>query len=672
MYFKSLGAVALAISLFSTPALAQQGPTSTPTAEMAKLPSGAETPSQSGSVLSREDLEAWLDGYMPYALQRGDVAGAVVVVVKDGKVLLQKGYGHADVATGHRVDPEATLFRPGSVSKLFTWTAVMQLVQEGRIDLDRDVNTYLDFKIPPFDGQPVTMRNLMTHTPGFQDTFRDLMSGGPSGPSPLAQYLKQNLPVRVYPPGQVPAYSNYGVALAGYIVQRVSGQSFDDYIKQHIFAPLEMDHSTFQQPPPEALMPEVASGYERASEPAKPYELLTVGPAGGATTTGADMAKFMIALLQGGEYSGHRILKAATVHMMFETPWTTISPSLDRMLLGFYEYSRNNRRIIGHDGDTLWFHSVLQLFPDDQVGLFVSMNSIGNDGAARAIREGLIDGFADRYFPPGALSTSVVPVDVARLHGAMLAGDYDGSAQGSQSVPTNFMSLANLFEQNAVATDHSGDVFASSVLDLDGRPTRFKEIAPFVWQAVDGKEKLAAKVVDGRIVMWGVDGSSPYIVFMRTPAWRNAVWLLPLLAFSVIALLFSAMAWPIGVFVRWRYGVSHSLQGTVAWSCRWMRVGTAASGLLMLAWLTTIGAMAATFSFSSALDPWIVFLHVLSVVVFPAAALVSLWNAWTICTTRSGWRGTFALAWGGVLALSCLTLLWVALVFHLIGFSVAF
>ena len=124
------------------------------------------------AALNRADVEAWLDGFMPYALERGDIAGAVVVVVKDGQVLLQKGYGYADVAKRTPVDPETTLFRPGSVSKLFTWTAVMQLVEQGKLDLDADVNEYLDFEIPARDGKPVTLRQIMTHTAGLEETAR--------------------------------------------------------------------------------------------------------------------------------------------------------------------------------------------------------------------------------------------------------------------------------------------------------------------------------------------------------------------------------------------------------------------------------------------------------------------------------------------------------------------
>jgi CubicO group peptidase (beta-lactamase class C family) len=238
---------AIGLSFLTAPCLAQRGSDSTPlpsATQMASAP--ANTSSQPAHLLSEGDLPTWLDGYMPFALQRDDVAGAVVVVVKDGLIVLQKGYGYADVATRRRVDPETTLFRPGSVSKLFTWTAVMQQVELGRIDLDQDINAYLDFKIPPFHGRPITMRNLMTHTAGFQDALKDLRWTDPNPVPPLGAFLKRQIPARIFAPGQVPAYSNYGTSLGGYIVERVSRQSFDDYVDQHIFAPLGMRQATFR------------------------------------------------------------------------------------------------------------------------------------------------------------------------------------------------------------------------------------------------------------------------------------------------------------------------------------------------------------------------------------------------------------------------------------------
>ncbi len=194
-----------------------------------------EIPGPSARALTKEDTEAWLDGFFPFALQRGDVAGAVVVVVKDGNILLQKGYGFADVAERKPVDPERTLFRAGSVSKLFVWTAVMQLVEQGKLDLDADINSYLDLKFPPRDGKSISLRHLMTHTAGFDEAVRGLIMSNPQDLQPLGDTLKRFLPPLVTTPGSTPAYSNYGTTVAAYIVQRVSGESFDDYIERHIF-----------------------------------------------------------------------------------------------------------------------------------------------------------------------------------------------------------------------------------------------------------------------------------------------------------------------------------------------------------------------------------------------------------------------------------------------------
>jgi len=160
-----LTVVALASASAAVPEAAAVSAANAPTA-----------PAAAGMPLTAADLDSWLDGYLPYALKTGDIAGAVVVVVKDGEVLSERGYGYADVAAHKPVDPKATLFRPGSVSKLFTWTAVMQLVEQGKIDLDADVNQYLDFKIPPRDGKPITMRNLMQHTAGFEEQAKSIIT----------------------------------------------------------------------------------------------------------------------------------------------------------------------------------------------------------------------------------------------------------------------------------------------------------------------------------------------------------------------------------------------------------------------------------------------------------------------------------------------------------------
>src|SRR3954470_628952 len=218
-------------------------------------------PPPGGAQLEAQDVNAWLDGYMPGALRTADIPGAVVVVVKDGKILTARGFGYANLDKRTPVDPERTLFRPGSVSKLVTWTAVMQLVEQHKLDLDRDVNTYLDFRIPPYDGKPITLRQIMTHTAGFEEAVKGLLIYDAKDHVSLETYLKRWTPTRIFAPGTTPAYSNWATSLAAYIVQRASGEDFDAYLDRHISAPLAMHTATFRQPLPSNLAGKMADGY---------------------------------------------------------------------------------------------------------------------------------------------------------------------------------------------------------------------------------------------------------------------------------------------------------------------------------------------------------------------------------------------------------------------------
>src|SRR5574342_1182188 len=194
------------------------------------------------------EMEAFLDELFGRHMEEYHIAGAAVSVVKDGALLFAKGYGYADLENGIPVDPEGTVFRLGSVTKLFTWTAVMQLAERGKLDLDADINKYLDFRIPDTYPEPITIKHLMTHTAGFEDRFFELMALDVDDLVPAREWLVSHMPARVRPPGDCAAYSNYGTSLAGYIVARISGQPYDQYIQEHILNPLGMAHSTARTP----------------------------------------------------------------------------------------------------------------------------------------------------------------------------------------------------------------------------------------------------------------------------------------------------------------------------------------------------------------------------------------------------------------------------------------
>lgn len=648
-----------AVSSPNTPPAQMPLPPPSPSAEGSAVE--VQMPPGGAAALTQADVESWLDGFMPYALQRGDIAGAVVVVVKDGQVLAQRGYGFADVDKRLPVDPAVTLFRPGSVSKLFTWTAVMQLVEQGKVDLDVDVNTYIDFTIPERYGQPITMRNIMTHTPGFEEQIKGLMGTGDETPD-LGAHLKRWVPERIFPPGTTPAYSNYATALAGYVVERVSGVSFDDYVDRNIFEPLGMEYSTFRQPLPERLKPYMSNGYAVALLPPKPFEIVGPAPAGSLSASGADMARFMIAHLQNGRYGDQRILAEETAQQMHGTALTML-PRLNRMLLGFYESNYNGRRVIAHGGDTQWFHSNLLLFIDDGVGLYVSMNSAGHAGATSALRSTLFQEFADRYLP-GPTLDGEVDEQTAAEHARMIAGSYGNSRR----VESNFMSLINLTGTVKVIDNQDGTISVSMVTSAAGVPIKWREIEPFVWRQVGGEQLLAAEVKDGKVVRFSFGEVSPFMMFEPMPAVKAASWLMPVFVVALGALLLASLAWPISALTRRHYRAQYALAGQDARAHRWVRIATSAAIVLWIGWLATIAMMFSNFSLlSGSLDGLLRILQILSLVVFFGGAGIGVWNAAVV--VRSG-RSWYAKTWAVVLALALLASLWVALAYHMISFSV--
>ena len=618
-------------------------------------PTAAATPgvaTPAAHPLTAEDANAWLDGYIPAALARGEIAGAVVVIVKDGQVLTERGFGVADVATGAPVDPKTTAFRPGSVSKLFTWTAVMQLVEQGRLNLDADVNTYLDFRIPPRNGKPITLRNLMTHTPGFEEVNKHLADPNPRDRS-LGDALKRWVPTRVFDPGTTPAYSNYGAALAGYIVERVSGEPFDVYIANHIFKPLDMGHSSFSLPMQPSILANMSKGYLEASGPPQPFEDILFTPAGQMAGAGDDMAHFMIAHLQDGRYGDAQILKPETAHLMHDSSTALMAP-LHGMELGFIDYDINGHRVIGHNGDTKYFHSILTLFIDDNVGLYVSINSSG--AGPKFSRAGFSEAFADRYFP-GVNTDGKVDALTAAEHARMVSGNYVGQRASFDSL----FALPNLISQMTVGANPDGTVRFPMAHRLSGEPYRFREIAPFVWRAIGGRERCGAIAKGGKVVRVSCDSGSAVIVFDRVSPCRDASWILPAAQAGALVVILTALGWPLIAFVRRRYGKGFALQGRRANAYRVVRIGAVAA----------VGAMVAgVLLFSGVSEPEglealgnndgeLLFVEALTVLGFVGGFLTSLYNLFVVFAEKARW---FARVWAILLSASFLALSWFAYV----------
>lgn len=657
----------LVLSAFLAGPLAAQGSPASLVPQTAPAPSVEREPrslpivgpgTRGPEQLTAEDVNAWLAGFFPYALAKTGIPGAVVVVVKDGSVLTQRGFGYSDVAAKTPVDPARTLFRPGSVSKLFTWTAVMQLAEQGKLDLDQDVNTYLDFKIPPRNGKPITLRQIMKHTAGFEEQIKGIITTNPDQQIGFEALLKRWVPNRVYDPGTTPAYSNYATSLAGYIVQRVSGEPFNAYVERHIFQPLGMNNSTFRQPLPARLRPMMSKGYRDTLDKPFGFEFVGPAPAGSMTTTGADMGRFMIAHLQDGAFGANRILQPATARLMHRSVTKSL-PALNGMALGFYEANINGQRVIAHGGDTVAFHSDLHLFLDAGVGLFVSMNGSGKNGASGDLRSALFHNFADRYFPE---QREIRPLDpeAAEKYAQMLAGVYSTSRRAHSS----FMSLTELLGQSKISVGPDGQLVTPFLRGASGDPRNWIAVGPGLWRDRDGHELLQAQIVDGKARRFSVNGAAAIMVWDRTPWYRSTSWLMPMLIFSVVILLLTALLWPVRAIVRRRFGATLGLERHALLSFRLSRLAALLILIALIGWVALIGWLMGDLSnLQPSSDPIILFLQIFSMLAFIGGFGAMLWNMWVV------WRGDRrwpAKVWSVLLVVASATSLWVAIVYNLI------
>ena len=608
--------------------------------------------------LSAEDLGAYFDGLIAPALRQGAVAGGEIAVVQGGRLLFARGYGVADVATQRPISPETTLFRAGSVSKLFTWTAVMQLVEAGKLDLDKDINSYLDFQIPPAFGQPITLRNLLTHTAGFEEIVENLIEYDPARLRPLGMVVKANIPARIFPPGKVVAYSNYGAVLAGYIVERASGEAYADYVAHHIFQPLGMAQSSFVQPLPEALQAQFSSAYRSSDDPPEQFELIGQSPAGALSTNAADMARFMIAHLA----EGAGILQPETARLM-HAHQRDEAAGVNGLALGFYEESRNGQRIIGHGGDTQFFHTDLHLLPEAGIGLYVAFNSRGKDSAVYGLRSRVFEGFMDRYFPV-PIEPVTAPASAA-ADAEAVAGRYITSLRQESSIFRVFALLGSA----SVSAEADGTIQVSSLTGLDGQPYRLHEVAPLRYRDPSGQLQLAfIRAVDGRIdhAAWSGD---PVYVLQPAPA-GEAAWVLPGFGAALLVLLLAVASWLGGWLIRRRYGAVLALDRRSLVLRRLARSGALVWLLCFGGWIgLLLGIQSNIAILSDRLLPWLFGLYGLGALglVGSGVAVIAAGWAWF-----SSGRGVFGRLGDLLLALAAGYLAWFALAFNLVSFAARF
>jgi CubicO group peptidase (beta-lactamase class C family) len=622
--------------------------------EYQAIASASPEPRPRAQPLSAAELTEFIDGTMAIQLDAKPAAGATVSVVKDGALLLAKGYGYADVEKRLPVDPEQTLFRPGSTSKLFTWTAVMQLVEQGKLDLDADVNTYLkDLQIPKTQSEPITLRNLLTHTAGLEDGGLGYLIGrSEKDLAPLGDFLELHMPARTRPPtrdfasGINASYSNWGTALAGHIVATVSGMEFDEYIERNIYQPLGMTSSSFREPLPPGLRERMSHGYRFKNGEFEQHDFEFIhnfGPAGSMSTTATDMAKFMLAHLNDGALGEARILKPETAQMMHARTLSP-NPALSGGALGFYETWINGRRAIGHGGDTVYFHTQMLLVPDENLGVFVSFNTDNAGFAAVDVARAVV-----KHVAPAELPVLKIRPD-ANERNARYAGSYRALRQSY----TTAEKLLSAFGDFGVAAMPDGTLLFRDILEAN--PTRWIEVGDGVFRQQLDDTMVAFVGGDGGKATHMVGPFAP-IAFARV-AWYESPALHGALILIGVALFISILVSAIRRRKADRAGTP---------KLRWARFALAAAGVLLIGFLLGLvlsvagGIEELIFGFPTAFYVALALpLLALIPTVLAIYYAVQLWRtrAWTL-GTRVHYSATLV---------SVLLFLWVLSYWNLIGY----
>jgi CubicO group peptidase (beta-lactamase class C family) len=370
----------------SSPLMAQRLPANPPVDSVRLQPDQHRT----------DAVARFADGFFPQEMARRHIPGLVFVFVSSGEIAIARGFGAAQLEPRRPVDAERTVFRLASVSKTITATAALQLVERGRLDLHKDVNTYLKhFQLAAGHG-PITLHHLLTHTAGFDERLTGMAARSAQDMQPLADYLAKSMPPMFIEPGRVNSYSNHGFALIGLLVQEASGRPFADYVQEEILKPLGMHRSGFltaRVPADLAVAYDFVDGQHHPLSP----EYVQVSPSGAFFTTGTDMGHFLIAHLRGGTYHDRRVLRQETVARMHAQQFAQ-TPDVSGWAYGLWEDARNGGRALLHNGGGKGYRALLYLLPEQDAGFFLAYN-LADKHADGELQELFIQRYRQAFVP---------------------------------------------------------------------------------------------------------------------------------------------------------------------------------------------------------------------------------------------------------------------------------
>ena len=566
-------------------------------------------------------VESFIDGVIASKMHNKNIAGATLCIIKDGGIIIKKGYGYSNYSERTLVNPDETLFRIGSVSKLFVWLAVMQQVERGNLDLNRDINDYLvDFKIPnTFEG-PITLTHLMSHTPGFEDKLIKLFTLDPNEIKPLSEILKNEIPARIRPAGLHASYSNHGTAIAAHIVEIVSGMSWDDYVEKNIIFPLGLKSTTFRQPLPESLAPFMSHGYKYVAGEMveKPFEIIPLSPAGAATTNASDMAVFMQMILNRGSYNGVEILDTATFNLMMK-PVMFHAEGVNPCRFGFMDVSHKGVKIIGHGGDTFWFHSLIALIPDQDLGLFLSFNTDGGGGTYVEVFDKLFDQFLVENFEP-LPAIKLATEDLKKFEGEYMVNRYPHN---------DYLKLISLMARFKITSQEE-----KLKIRKDGKTEYWLPVGELLFQKENEADLMAFELDANGNVKHAFDGRMAIYAFDRVNFFQSQGLHLAIFVSAIVLSLIVLLYWPMVYFIRKRYQPMSIAKRPLSFSSKstaW--IGALLYLVFIIGIATALGDVeASVFSVPSSLKSILILPFIL--IVITLLMIYHVWLIWKYGGTR--------------------------------------
>lgn len=434
-------------------------------------------------------LELFFDTLAHKSMNQKHVPGLVVSVMNTDSILFSKGYGFADLAEKRKADPDQTIWRLASISKVVTGTAVMQLVEAGQADLDEDINNYLqDFRIPEKFGKAVTLRHLLTHTAGFDDRYLNKSFRTEEEWLPLKQFVAEILPERIFPPGEIYSYSNVGNALAAVVVEDISGQEFNNYCIEHIFLPLGMKRTNFRLS--RELKKDLYTGYGRENDGYReyPFDFLGDYPAGQLLSTANEFARFMICHLNGGIYDSVRILSEETVREM-HAPQFKHHPKLGGAVgYTFHMNRENGRKLLRHSGGYMGLATRMWLIPEENIALFMACNTGGT-----GIMHDLSHAFMDSFFPEKKDAEGKYPLENLPEYDKDV-DKYTGYYRGTRYTHTDFTKAFLLSGMVGEVKIRKNDKGMLMMHDWDGDIRRMIQVKPGLFRSIDDDYHMAFRL----------------------------------------------------------------------------------------------------------------------------------------------------------------------------------